>query len=88
MVLSWIVIFSKVMYALVVVGSVWQALSLLRSHYSPLGARSNFSKNSKQSEIASRLKQRRLFLYESRLYLGSLLLYLTGFVLWNIGMYH
>ena len=44
MVLSWIVIFSKVMYALVVVGSVWQALSLLKSHYSPLGARSNISK--------------------------------------------
>ena len=29
------------MYALVVVGSVWQALSLLRAHYSPIGARSN-----------------------------------------------
>merc|ERR1719234_2650247 len=46
-----------VMYALVVVGSIWQALSFLRAHYSPIGA---------------------------RLYLGSLLLYLTGFILWNI----
>ena len=31
----------KVMYALVVVFSIWQALSLLRDHYSPIGARSN-----------------------------------------------
>ena len=44
MVLGWMNIFFKVMYALVVVGSVWQALSLLRSHYSPLGARWNISK--------------------------------------------
>ena len=36
------------MYALVVVGSVWQALSLLRAHYSPIGARSNYLETNSQ----------------------------------------
>ena len=44
-----------------------------------------YFKSSKRPEITSQLKQRRIFWYESRLYFGSLLFYLTGFVLWSIG---